>query len=78
MEWLLGISVVFNILLSLLIAALIYGVVNAQNEAFHNHQRWEEWEGRWWEMQAFISDEFNCHISPSGLKTKIKMTKHKD
>lgn len=77
MEWLLGISVILNILLALAIAALIYGLLTAQNEAFHHHQQWETWEGRWHELQALVSEKFNCHVSPSGLKTQIELKPHK-
>ena len=72
MEWLLGISVVLNIVFALVIAFLIYGVITAQNEAFHSRQEWERWECRWYEIQALVSDKFNCHISPSGMRTKIE------
>ena len=75
MEWLLGISIVVNILFALIIAAAIYNVVTAQNEAHHNHEQWAKWENRWYEAQALVHKEFNCHISPSGLPTEMKITK---
>ena len=40
MEWLLG----FNILFELLIAALIYGKIAADNEVFHAREEWRKRE----------------------------------
>jgi hypothetical protein len=76
MEWLLGISVVVNIILALTIAFLVHSVITAQNEAHHNLQEWSRWENRWYELQSLVSDKFKCHVSPSGMKTKIEMTEH--
>jgi hypothetical protein len=73
MEWLLGLSVVLNIIFALAIAALMYGIVSAQNEAFHNHTEWAKWEQRWYEVQALISQKLDMHISPSGMNTKMKI-----
>ena len=77
MYWVTGISVVLNIILLMVLAVTLYQIIATQNEAFHNHTQWEKWEHRWYEAQAFISDELGYHLSPSGLSTPIVLTKHK-
>ena len=65
MEWLLGISVVLNILFGLVIAGLIYGKLTADNEAFNAREEWRKWEERWYEVQGKLIDEHNLFISTS-------------
>ncbi len=77
MVWFLGVSVVLNILLALGVACLVYGVITAQNEAFHNHQEWSKWELRWYEAQAIVSEKLDHHLSPSGLQRPVEIKKHK-
>jgi len=79
MEWLLGISVVFNVLCGLFIAALIYGKITADNEAFHAREEWRKWEERWYEMQGKMIEEHNLFVSPlQGEYGRMLIKKHKD
>jgi hypothetical protein len=75
MEWLLGFSVVLNIGLLVVVAVLVYCLVSAQNEAFHNHSQWERWEHEFYNVQRLVFEKWECHISPSGLKSEMKITK---
>lgn len=75
MEWLLGFSVLLNIGLLVVIAVLVYALMSAQNEAFHNHTQWERWENEFYHIQRLVFEKWEYHISPSGLKTEMKINK---
>jgi len=77
MEWLLGISVVLNIIFCLFIAALLYGKVTADNEAFHAREEWTKWEARWYEVQGKLIEEHDLFASPiQGEYGRMIIKKH--
>ena len=79
MEWLLGISVVLNILFGLFIAALIYGKISADNEALHAREEWRRWEERFYEAQGKLLQDHNLFVAPTmGEFGKMIIKKHKD
>ena len=79
MEWLLGISVVLNILLGLFVAALVFGKITADNEAFHAREEWKKWEERFYESQGILMNDHNLFLSPiQGEYGRMVIKKHKD
>ena len=78
MEWLLGISVVLNVLFGLFIAALIYGKISADNEAFYAREEWRKWEERFYEAQGTLLRDYNLFVAPTmGEFGKMIIKKHK-
>jgi hypothetical protein len=63
MEWLLGISVVFNVLLALLAGFLMVLKVGAENETFHAREEWGKWERRFYEAQGTLLEEWDLYVS---------------
>lgn len=66
MEWLLGVSVVLNIVLSLALAVLIYLLVGYMNDASFNRSEWERWEDRFYTVQGKLVDDHNLFVSVNG------------
>lgn len=65
MEWLLGISVILNIIFSLLAGLFLYLKVCADNEAFHAQEGWAKWELRFYEAQGMLLEDHNLFIAPT-------------
>ena len=77
MEWIIGISVLFNIVLALLMSFLIYGLMSAKDEAYHNHQEWGKWEQRFYEAQGILIDDHDLFLSAvQGAYGQMLIKKH--
>ena len=70
MEWLLGLSVVFNIALLVFIIFLFAAKVESDHKVDYYNDECSKWEQRFYETQALVFDKFNCHVSPSGLPSE--------
>lgn len=76
---LLVISVILNILLSLSIAVLVYGVFTVEQKAKHAMQEWRKWEERFYEAQSKLLEEHNIFVSLfNGKYEKMVIKKRKE
>lgn len=78
MEWLLGISVVFNILLLMVIVYFIWVVGELKGFGDMCHKQWEEWETRYYKIQYKLIEEHNLFIHIDGLKSEMKIETKND
>jgi hypothetical protein len=79
MEWLLGISVVFNVVLALFAGVVMVYKIAADNEAFHAREEWRRWEERFYEAQGKLLQDHNLFVAPTmGEFGKMIIKKHKD
>ena len=73
MAWLLGISVVLNLILLALVGWGFCLKLIADQEAEFYRSQWEKWECRWWEAVLLVKDETGKHLRLDGMKTKMKL-----
>lgn len=79
MEWLLGISVVLNVVLALAAGLFMVLKIGSDNEAFHAREEWRRWEERFYEAQGRLLQDHNLFVSPTmGEFGKMLIKKHRD
>lgn len=73
MVWILGISVIFNILLLIVIVFLTVAFYEHKHLSVFYHEQWDIWEQRWYTAQSLVSDEYDQHLSIDGIHSEMKI-----